>query len=171
MTRICGCHRIGEIVLGLLAVVVVCASVAAQDAKTSADKPTAPADSAPAVSAAEMLAKHGLLGTFAQQCAPPTRQNAHIVHRANGSQVDRHVLTGETAPTAAATIDTVTEQGGKRLQISQVGAGGRVTYTIEIGKDQFRTFESKLADGKVLIADGRFTSDNTPTQWLVKCPP
>jgi len=168
-SRISG-HR--RIAVGVLAV----AWMSAASAVLAQDKPGASPDQvqsqpAPEQSPAAMFAKHGLIGTFAQECTAPTRQNGHIVHRANSAgQVDRHVLVGDPAPAAAATIDSVTEQGA-RLQVSQVGAGGRITYVMEVDRDRFRTVESKQADGTVLIADGRFTNSNAPTQWLTKCPP
>jgi hypothetical protein len=176
LARIAGDRRIA---IGVhTAAVVLAASVFAATGALAQDKPAPSPDNAQAQPAqsqspAELFAKHGLIGTFAQPCTPPSRQNAHIEHRpaAAGGQVERRLMTGEAAPAATATIDSVSEEGGKRLQISQVGANGRVTYVVEVDKDRFRTFESKLADGKVLVAGGRFTADNAETQWLVKCAP
>ena len=155
--------------IGVALAVVVAVAVSAASWGLAQDKPGASPDQASppaqALSPADMFAKHGLIGTFAAPCgAPPSHQNPHVVHRAgNAGRVDRHVLAGDPAPTGAATIDSVTEQG-TRLQVSQVGGGGRITYVIEIDRDRFRTVDSKQAYGTVLIADGRFAGSNAPTQ-------
>lgn len=172
LVRISGYRRIGvgALAIACAAALMPAAPVRAQD-KPGPSPDQGQAQTAPATSPAAMFAKHGLIGTFAQECTAPTRQNGHVVHRANSAgQVDRHVLVGDPTPAAAATIDNVAEQGA-RLEVSQVGAGGRIIYVMEVDRDRFRTVESKQADGTVLIANGHFANSNAPTQWLIKCPP
>jgi len=173
LARIFGNRRIAAAVACAI-VLMTASSLLAQDKPGAAPDQAPPAQVPPAQaqSPAEMFAKHNLIGTFAQPCGvPPSHQNPHVVHRANSAGlVDRHVLAGDPSPAAAAVIDSVTEQGA-RLQVSQVGAGGRITYVMEVDRDRFRSVESKQADGTVLIADGRFAGSNAPTPWLVKCPP
>jgi len=159
--RCCQYRRVG---CGALAAAIAwCAVVSAAPAQDPAQRP--------AQTPEQIFAQYGLLGTFAEQCTPPTRRNGHIVHRAMADgRVERHVLMGDPAPAGQATIDSVTDEGGK-LRIGQTGFGGRITYVIAVDRDRFRTMESRQDNGTVLVADGRLTGNNAPTQWLVRCAP
>jgi len=123
---------------------------------------------------ATVLAKWGLLGTWAVNCAnPPSRQNGYSTYEAEGSA--DAVLRRDFGPES--------ERDRSKIENAQVTADGMLSVTInfasinqvrtnvfmKVGADGIRAVENRGADGSYTVQDGKFVHNGAPTLTQTRC--
>ncbi|HTS41681.1 MAG TPA: hypothetical protein VMH84_14195 [Xanthobacteraceae bacterium] len=127
-----------------------------------------------AQSAADLLRKHGLIGTRAMDCAkPPGNGNPYLIYRIepDGTVKSDLVVTGSKV-VASTTVLSVEETESNMLRITQTASadpGVRVEFDLRLEGNRSRSFRSVSSDGHTFIEAGRMTSNNKETVWLTRC--
>ena len=127
-----------------------------------------------AQSAADLLRKHGLIGTRAMDCAkPPSNKNPYLVYRIepDGTVKSDLVVSGSKV-VASTTVLSVEETEPNMLRITQTTSADpsvRVEFDLRLEGNRSRSFRSVSSEGHTFIEAGRMTSDNKETVWLTRC--
>jgi len=123
---------------------------------------------------AEVLAKWGMLGTWAVDCSlPPSRANGYSTYEAEGTSdaVLRRDFGAELVrdrsqiQSARIAADGMLHMTINLASISQV----RTNVFMKVGADGMRAFENRGADGSYTVRDGKFLHNGAPTLPQYRC--
>jgi hypothetical protein len=133
---------------------------------------------AQAQSVRQVFQDFGLIGVWARSCDQPASAdngNTHAIYALAAGRGDGVMLTYDNGPNYAASVYTIlrAERSGRdhltyleeRLQDKK-----RVTVTVHKNKDAISLVSSVLADGTVLVRDGRRITNGEPSPPQVRCP-
>jgi Ricin-type beta-trefoil lectin domain len=154
----------------------------AADMPTVAAAPAAPA--LPVIALPTIFDRHGLLGTFAEDCAnDPSDTNPYIVHRAlDAEHVERDQMKSRTVRAYAALVDSADEVAANEVGMNMVIVETtilqlkdlRMRLVTRIDGNRVRLMQSGVLSGPNAgqnnIVGGKTTSGGTETHWLSKCP-
>ena len=132
------------------------------------------ASPATADSIADILQKHKIIGTRAEDCSrPPGRSNSYIVYRVENDGSIKSDFIGEDhkvfSSTAVFSAEEIAPDKIRITQESAARAGEKLTVTMLINEKGTRTLSSVLDNGKAIIADGRIVAADRETVWLYFC--
>ena len=132
------------------------------------------ASPAAAGSIADVLQKHKIIGTRAEDCSrPPGRSNSYIVYRVESDGSVKSDFIGEDHKVFSSTaVFSAEEIAPDKLRITQESAANaaeKLTVTMLISDKGTRTLSSVLDNGKEIIANGRIVAADRETVWLYFC--
>ena len=127
----------------------------------------------------DVLARAGLLGTWAESCsAGPSRQNWFVTFYATtNGLIQRKSVRGGSDPVLEGTVDSAERIAPTVLRLRLRNddpnwgeANGAVYDTVvEIRDGKSHAVSSIRSDGTQLIKDGKFVTSGTPTPVLQRC--
>lgn len=132
---------------------------------------------AQAQSVRQVFHEFGLFGVWAPSCdLPPSADtgNVHAIYALATGRGDGVMLTYDNGPKYPASVYTIlsAERSGRdRLTYleERLHDKKRVTVTVHKNKDEISLVSSVLADGTVLVRDGRRTANGAPSPPQVRC--
>jgi len=120
----------------------------------------------------DMLAKFGLIGSWALDChAPPSMGNPFQTFvPSNAGDPLRQLIVGDPNRDRTVPVHDVALLPHDQLQLSF--AQNTVTVTVVLAKDKghIRPVESITSDGQTIVKDGIVQRSGQRTLWLEKCP-
>jgi hypothetical protein len=124
-----------------------------------------------AASDVEALRRFGLLGRVAVDCTQPYSQsNPYQIYAVSPrGAVTRTLRTGNPQYDATLSVRNVRMLTPDLLQFQESGRTHELIVTIVKLDGAFRNWNSTLANGSALIADGRFTDSGRPTVAFRSC--
>lgn len=122
-------------------------------------------DKGPAV-----IAKLGLQGKWALDCAADfSRQNPHMIYALpSAGAPTEQLLARDPRLDRITPLRDIVELEGGLVQWVQKAAGGDVTTVIKVETSRQKTWSAVMADGTVLVSDGKFNG-GSQTPWFNKC--
>jgi hypothetical protein len=147
---------------------------------------TSPAQSVPAQPSSavqDILKRHGLMGTFAEDCTKdPSDNNQYIVHRVlDAERVERDQMKSRGARSYAALVDNAEELTPNDVAINILITETTITdmkdwrmrLVTRIDGNRIRLMESGALSGpyagRTNIFAGRAANGGDETRWLTKC--
>jgi hypothetical protein len=132
-----------------------------------------------AQSTSDVIAKFGLIGTWATDCNQPTSDSNYLTIYANkGSVVSRtyydkpdHIYNNYKIITASLvrpdllSYTQIWDFDGKPANI----AGDRVSVLLNMQSGKFQIVSSQGSDGSYFVADRRFPGSGAESPWQFKC--
>ena len=123
---------------------------------------------------AEVLAKWGMLGTWAVNCnTPPSRGNGYSTYEAEGSTeaVLRRDFGAELErDRSQIQAARIAEDGMLHLTINLTSIGQvRTNVFMKVGAVGMRAFENRGPDGSYTVRDGKFLHNGLPTATQYRC--
>jgi len=154
----------------------------------ASDAPAAPSNPPQASNQASssvqsIFERHGLIGTFAEDCAKdPGDSNQYIVHRViDAGHVERDQMKSRNVRTYAAFVDNADEVAPNEIAMNMMIAEStnaqlanwRMRLVTRIDGNRIRLMESAALTGPYAgqknIVAGQTTNSGTETHWLKKC--
>jgi hypothetical protein len=132
---------------------------------------------AQAQSVRQVFHDFGLFGVWAPACdQPPSADNGntHAIYALAAGKGDGVMLTYDNGPNYTASVYTIlsAERSGRDRLIyleERLHDKKRVTVTVHKNKDAISLVSSVLADGTVLVRDGRRTASGEPIPPQLRC--
>ena len=122
---------------------------------------------------AEVLAKWGMLGTWAVNCGtPPSRSNGHSTYEAEGTTdaVLRRDFGAELERDRSQIQSAHIADGLLHMTINFTSLGQvRTNVFMKVGADGMRAFENRGPDGSYTVRDGKFLHNGQPTLVQYRC--
>ena len=124
---------------------------------------------------AEIVQSLGLIGTWAVDCSkPPANQNPFQTYYIEGDGRPARRLwfePREQPRVYEVSNPSVPSPGMFAYDSRERGAGTETHFKVvlEVKNGRMRSYSSVAADGRVLIREGKFTSDGKDTPTLEKC--
>ncbi|KAB2919524.1 MAG: hypothetical protein F9K29_05575 [Hyphomicrobiaceae bacterium] len=133
----------------------------------------APSGVARAATTAETLAQWGLLGTWALDCSQPASSgNGYLTYLAtSGGKVVHRREFGSRRDSNDVLEATIGRDGTLELVIHFSALAQTRKFVLMKGPDgRVRAMANSTVEGtEYTVRDGRFTSNNQPTPWQVRC--
>ena len=120
----------------------------------------------------EAMTRFGLIGEWAAHCSQPTSgNNAHTFWSANSDTAGALFTDFGRGQTMSYTATAAELAGANQIRVNLTDDQDhlRLDLIIEMHDGRVRTVSSVRSDGRVLIKDGKFTSDNTDTVAQERC--
>jgi len=128
-----------------------------------------------AQSVRQVLADFGMLGTWATDCNQPSGDNnwyAIYAGMPNGSVMRTYYNTPDRKkPFSQFTITQAVRLPSSLLSYSQQGVNNHERDDVVLMKqgNRYHVWSSVRSDGKVLVKEGKFTSNGDESPWQTKC--
>jgi hypothetical protein len=126
-----------------------------------------------AASAREVFERHGLMGTWAIDCARPASLGNPFVtyHTAGSDGVERLAATGPSDLTDVSVVDSVVDLGPTELTVHwRSGNPGRdSTNRLVVKDDLIQVVDSMLDIGIKMVENGQLTGDHSPMPPYRRC--
>ena len=156
----------------------------AADMTNVAAAPHSAAPALPAIALPAIFDRHGLIGTFAEDCAKdPSDTNQYILHRVlDAAHVERDQLKSRAVRVYAALVDSADEVAANDVGMNMVIMETtipqlkdlRMRLVTRVDGNRIRLMQSGALSGPNAgqnnIVAGKTTGGGTETHWLTKCP-
>jgi hypothetical protein len=153
----------------------------AQAAQPLSNQPPSSAQTSPAVAA--IFERHGLMGTFAEDCKKdPSDTNQYIVHRIiSAGLVARDQMKDRTVRSYAALVEDAEELSANDVamtiaiteSLSAQMTGSRMHLIMRLDDDRMRLMQSGALTGpyagRTNIFAGKAAGGGSETRWMTKC--
>ncbi|RTL72459.1 MAG: hypothetical protein EKK41_04580 [Hyphomicrobiales bacterium] len=118
----------------------------------------------------DVIRGFGMLGVLALTCSePPSTQNPYVTYAATADGKLTRTLKMKPDLDGTFSMWNLRMAGPDLLQYDEEGRGSGVTVSMARINGKFRSWRSVQTDGKVLIADGKFTSSGKETPAFEPC--
>ncbi|KAB2920443.1 MAG: hypothetical protein F9K29_00975 [Hyphomicrobiaceae bacterium] len=118
----------------------------------------------------DALAKFGMEGTFAVDCAqPPGPRNPYLTYTVSPRGGVTRTLKMDPSLDGSFSMRNLRLLANDRLQYQETGRQAEFTVIIARIGGRIRSWESVRGDGQAMIRDGLFTGSGQPTPAFEKC--
>jgi hypothetical protein len=126
---------------------------------------------ADAASAKDIFDKHGLFGTWAQDCSRPMgMQNPYVVYSPYARDgVRREVFIEPSRPFDVSIPESAVESAPDELIVMWQTSEGGIINRIRLRPDEMQVIDSTRQNGEKLTVNGRTVRDNTEAPRYRRC--